>query len=257
MVTDPILDQLGRTLRSHRERAGLGVSELARRAGVSRRYLTDVERGRANVTILKLASLASALRVPLADLCDIPSRGPSVRRVALVGLRGAGKSTIGRRLALDLELPFVELDQLIEERSGMRLADSFSMHGEAWYRKLEREALEAWLERSGSGVLATGGSIVTHPESWQRLLETCRVVWLRAEPDDHWKRVIEQGDTRPMASHPRAREELREILADREPLYERSHLIVDTSRTGIRGAVESVRAAVERDRWPGLEAARS
>lgn len=224
-----LLNELGRRIRMRRQEAGLTAADLARRSGVSRRYVTEAESGRANLSIVKLARLAVVLRVTLAELCDLPLPSPRNERIALVGLRGAGKTAVGRILASRLEVPFVELDGLVEEVAGMTLAEIFSLHGAAYYRDLEREALERCLTRSGTCVVATGGSIVTHAEAWERLLQTCHCVWLRADPDDHWTRVIRQGDERPIQARPRARDELRAILAEREPLYRRAHAVIDTS----------------------------
>lgn len=222
-----LLIHLGHRLRRRREKLGLTLSELAERTGVSRRYLTDAEAGRANLSVLKLAALAGALRIGLGELCDIPLTRPR-RRIALVGLRGAGKSTVGRAVAQELEVPFVELDRLVEERAGISLAEIFDFHGEPHYRAVEREALEDWLARSGEGVLATGGSIVTHDDSWDRLRDTCFTVWLRASAEDHWDRVVAQGDMRPMR-RPRAMDELRARLQVRESLYGRAQLTMETS----------------------------
>jgi len=207
-----ILGRLGERIAAERAAARLTLSDLARRSGLSRRYLTEAEAGRANLSVLELARVAAAPRVPLERLVAVPLPAPVNRRIALVGLRGAGKSTVGPALALALEVPFVELDELVAERAGLALAEIFAIHGEGHYRTLEREALEQWLASAGAGVLATGGSIVTHEESWRRLLDTCHVVWLRADPEDHWRRVLGQGDTRPMRARDRAMDELRAIL---------------------------------------------
>ncbi len=224
-----LLTELGRRLREAREGARLSLSELARRSDLSRRYVTEAEAGRANLSVLKLARLALALRVPLRELCDLPLNASRGERVALVGLRGAGKSTVGRRLALALEAPFVELDQRIESLAGMTLAELFDLRGSATYRELEREALEAVLAEGQRQVIATGGSIVTAPETFARLRESCRTLWLSASADDHLARVIEQGDRRPMQGRPRAEEELREILASRRELYGLCERSIDTS----------------------------
>ena len=195
------------------------VTELAERAGLSRRYVTEAEAGRANLTVLKLARIASALRLPLGDLCDLPEFGPPTERVALVGLRGAGKSTVGRLLAKELEVPFVELDERVERRAGLSLAAIFDLQGVETYRRYEREALEEVLSEGQRQVIATGGSIVTSDATYARLRESCRTVWLQAAPEEHLQRVLDQGDHRPVEGHPRALDELREILERRGGLY--------------------------------------
>ncbi|MCB9833888.1 MAG: helix-turn-helix domain-containing protein [Planctomycetes bacterium] len=244
MTRDWLQMELGRRIRRERERQGMSLSDLASRARLSRRFLTEAEAGRANPSIVKLAGIARALRMPLGRLCDLPLAGSEGRRVALIGLRGAGKSTIGRRLALGLERPFFELDRLIVDRSGLALAQIFSLHGETLYHRLEREALEDYLERAGDSVLATGGSLVTQAASFERLLESAFVVWLRASAQDHWNRVIAQGDLRPMSAHPRAKEELAQLLREREALYARAHLVVDTSSNDPERAVAAILAAL-------------
>ncbi len=221
------LDELGRRVRQAREKAGLGVGETARAAGVSRRYLTETEAGRANPSALVLARLAETLRVGLGELLDIPL-APSTERVALIGLRGAGKSSVGRWLARRLEVPFVELDQAVEERAGMPLAEIFDLHGAETFHRYEAEALEDVLARGERLVLAAGGSIVDSAKTYERLLATCRTVWLQARAEDHFQRVLDQGDGRPMRDRPRAMEELRELLARRSPEYARCGWALDT-----------------------------
>lgn len=220
--------ELARRLRAYRLRTELSVSELARRAGLSRRHVTQAEGGRANPTLFTLARLAAALGISLAQLCDLSGAGRG-ERVALVGLRGAGKSTVGRALALALEAPFVELDQRVEARAGMRLAEIFDLRGAPTYRRLEREALEEALGEGGRLVIAAGGSIVQSPEAFARLRQSCRTVWLRARPEEHLERVLAQGDRRPVEGRPRAMQELRAILSEREPAYGRCERTVDTS----------------------------
>jgi XRE family aerobic/anaerobic benzoate catabolism transcriptional regulator len=160
--------------------------------------------------------------------------------IALLGLRGAGKSTVGKRLADRLGLPFVELDELVEKAAGLSLAGIFSLHGEAYYRRLAREVLARFLEEGAPAVLATGGSVVADREAFRLLQKSCRTVWLQATPEDHWERVLRQGDVRPSAASPHAQEELRALLKAREPLYAQAELSVDTSRLGLEGTVEEV-----------------
>jgi XRE family aerobic/anaerobic benzoate catabolism transcriptional regulator len=173
------------------------------------------------------------------------SAGPLV---ALVGLRGAGKSTIGRALAGKLRVPFLELDSLVEEAAGLPLADIFSIHGEAYYRRLAREVLARFLAETGAAVLATPGSIVTDREAFRLLSRRCRTVWLQASADDHWQRVLAQGDQRPSAASPHAREELKALLRAREPLYSQAEITVDTSKLGVRGAVAALQDRLKAER---------
>jgi XRE family aerobic/anaerobic benzoate catabolism transcriptional regulator len=240
MEAQAVLTELGRRLRTTREAAGLSLADLARRAGVSRRHVTEAEAGRANLSVAKLAALAGALEVPLAALFA-PERARG-GRIALVGLRGAGKSTIGRKLALALEVPFVELDQRVEELAGLSLASIFELHGSAGFRKLEAEALEKVLAEGERLVLATGGSIVHSGATYERLLRTCRTVWLRARPEDHYRRVVAQGDRRPMDGRPRALDELTALLAAREAQHARCEVALDTSSTDVDAAVARLAA---------------
>lgn len=248
-----ILADLGRRLREARVRSGLSLTELADRAGVSRRYATDAEAGRANLSVLKLIDLASAAGVPLGDLLARPLGGKRSERVALLGLRGAGKSTVGRALALALEAPFVELDQRVEALAGSTLAEIFSLHGEDRFHALEREALEQVLAEGERLVLATGGSIVASEPTFARLCETCRTVWLRARPEEHYQRVVDQGDRRPMANHPRAMAELRSILAEREPSYARCAVEVDTSGRSVEEVVGRILDGLGAEDGEGLD----
>jgi len=229
MRPELFLAAVGRRTRQAREAAGLSLTEAARRAGLSRRFLTLLEGGHANISVLRLAGLAAVLRVPLRELCDVEvTRAPELR-VALLGLRGAGKSSVGRLLAGRLEVPFVELDALIEERAGMSLRTLFDTYGDVFWREHQLGALEHWLATHGSGVLATGGSLVVDPAAFARLRDTCRTVWLRAEPEEHFQRVVDQGDLRPITGHSRAMAELKSILALREPLYAQADLVAETS----------------------------
>jgi XRE family transcriptional regulator, aerobic/anaerobic benzoate catabolism transcriptional regulator len=236
-----LLARLGSRLRSRREARGLSLAELARRAGVSRRYLTEAEAGRANPSVVVLARLAESLESTPAALLE---EAPSGERIALLGLRGAGKSTVGKRLASALEAPFVELDQRIEELAGLGLSELFDLHGPEAFRRYEAEALERVLAEGERLVLATGGSLVTHAQTFARLRATCRTVWLTAEPEEHFQRVLAQGDRRPMQARPRAMEELRAILGEREALYARCERTVETSGKTPEAVVREIVAAL-------------
>ena len=233
MEPQELLRELGQRLRGARRVAGLTGAELARRAGISRRTVTEAEAGRANLTLTRLHGLAAALDLRLAELVDFDPATLRRGRIALVGLRGAGKSTVGRRLALEREGPFVELDQRIEEIAGLSLAAIFDLHGAGWFRKVQAEALESVLAEGENLVVATGGSIVASEATFARLRQTCHTVWLRARPEDHFERVVAQGDRRPMRGRPRALEELQSLLAGREAAYGRCDVTVDTSQRSV------------------------
>jgi XRE family transcriptional regulator, aerobic/anaerobic benzoate catabolism transcriptional regulator len=157
--------------------------------------------------------------------------------IALLGLRGAGKSTVGPRLARKLGTAFLELDAEIERAAGLSLAEIFELHGETYYRRLERETLMRLLAEPAGMVLATGGSIVNDRETYRLLRRRAVTVWLKAKPEDHWNRVLQQGDQRPMAKNPHAMSELRALLASREKLYSEAEHVVDTSRLDVEAVV--------------------
>ena len=266
------LTVLGARIRSLRTQRGLTRKMLAAQSGVSERFLAELETGCGNASVLLLRHLAKALDVSVASLV-LEGREPSAEmldttellrllapdelhdvqqwlakrfgeahweercdRVALIGLRGAGKSTIGAALAKKLDVPFVELDRLIEKASGLPLSTMFDLYGQSGFRRFERSCLDDLLANHTRFVLATGGSIVSEPATFKRLLATCYTVWLRATPEDHMKRVIAQGDMRPMAQSSEAMADLKRILAEREPLYAKASLVIDTSQTPVTAA---------------------
>ena len=229
VAMDEILKTLGRAVRSRRERGGMTRAALSQAAGISVRFLLDVEKGDANLSVLRLQALARALDAPIEDFLGPRGQPAMVRRIALLGIRGAGKTTIGRRLASRLGLEFVELDQLIEERSSLSLSEIFTVHGEEYYRRLERSALESVLAGEKGCVIATGGGIVTSPETFRLLKARALTIWLRASARDHWNRVLQQGDNRPLTGHPQAMTELRRLLSARRRLYSEARHTLDTS----------------------------
>lgn len=244
MNAELLLATLGRRIRSLRAARGFTLKELADRAELSARFLVQLESGTANVSVRKLATLARALGTTPSELLNGPGGEADTPVIALLGLRGAGKSTIGRRLARRLRVPFVELDRRVEEAAGLSLDEIFALHGQDYYRRLERDALELLLADGRPAVVATGGGIVTSAETYAFLRRRARTVWLRAEAADHWNRVVQQGDRRPMADNPEAMAELRRLLAERQPLYAEAAHVVDTSRLGVDEAVAAIAAAV-------------
>lgn len=237
---DQLLESLGRRVRQRRLRDSLTLRELSRRAGLSSRFLMDVEAGRGNISVRKLAAVASALGAELTDLLASGATDHSRPMVALLGLRGAGKTSVGRRLARRLKVPFLELDTVIAQRAGMALGEVFSLYGEDYYRRLEREALTDLLGAAEPGVIAVGGGLVTSPDTFALLRRHAVTVWLRARPVDYWNRVMTQGDQRPMKEHPQARDALRDIIARREPLYRQADLTVDTTSLTVGQTVAAV-----------------
>jgi XRE family aerobic/anaerobic benzoate catabolism transcriptional regulator len=271
---DALLAGIGSVVRAMREQRGLSRRELSERCGVSARFLADLEAGSGNISVARLAQVAQALQTSISALVapaeggaattppgsvaallsrlseqDLreteqwirsrfrPSRGPLV---ALLGLRGAGKTAIGMRLAEKLGVPFFEHDDLVERAAGLSLADIFSLHGEAYYRRRAREVLGRFLSETDAGVLATSGGVVTDREAYRLLQKHCVTVWLRATPQDHWQRVLQQGDTRPGKASADARSELRALLQARDPLYAQADVTVDTSRLGLEGSIREI-----------------
>ncbi len=237
--TPGLLDTLAHRVRALREARAWTRSRLAERAGLSLRFLARVESGQGNISILRLEALARALDTTPDRL--VRPRAHRSELVTLVGLRGAGKSTIGPLLARRLGCPFVEMDGLITEASGLTLEQLFELHGERYYRRLELDTVRSLLARGEPAVVAAAGGVVNEPTTWKLLCEKTTVVWLKASPEDHWSRVVAQGDRRPMANHPQAMQELRAILDSREPIYARARIVADTSWR----VPEEVAAAIE------------
>jgi len=250
-----------------RKQQGLSREELAKRSNLSTRFLADIESGTGNLSLNNLAGLSSALQISPALLlagidsdpvltmvaqCDASQRkelqlwlkarlNPCQNKIALIGLRGAGKTTIGKKLASSLKFDFVELDQQIEKTAGLTLQNIFELHGEDYYRQLELDVLINLILQQRSLVIATGGGIVTRNETYDLLQRNCFTIWLKAEPEDHWNRVLKQ-DPRPMANRPDAFAQLQNILNRREPLYSQADVIVDTSRNRIPSTVKKITA---------------
>lgn len=245
---------------------------LAHHAGVSERYLTQLESGKGNVSIVLLRHIATALGLPLARLVeDEPAESALVRqllsrltreqlelmvnsltkdthrhdRIALVGLRGAGKTTLGSALAAAKEIPFFELDREVERLSGTALGSVIELYGQQAYRRYELQALQQLLEQHPRFVVATGGSLVSEAATYELLLRSCVTVWVRTTPEEHMQRVLAQGDLRPMAGSQQAMEDLRRILAERSELYGRADVSIDTTGKTIDQSVREVLRGLE------------
>lgn len=228
-------------MRARRNELGLTLAALAKKTGMSERFLVQLEAGEGNISVARLEDVAEALGATAAELLAMADRERTPRNViALVGLRGAGKSSIGRAVARRLRVPFVELDELIVREAQMTLSTIFEIHGERYYRGVEREVLRRLLDADEACVVATGGSIVTDAETWGMLRARAMTVWLRATPQEHWDRVVAQGDVRPMRDRPRAMNELRQLLGARTPLYEEAKVVVDTSKKKPTAVVDAL-----------------
>jgi XRE family aerobic/anaerobic benzoate catabolism transcriptional regulator len=260
---EALLRGLGLAVRALREGQGWTRENLARRAGLSARFVAQLEAGLGNISVARLDGVARALGSPLAPLLEAiepegdelaPLRrevaalaarasAPALRDavtalqaaaparpavIALLGLRGAGKSTVGPLLARRLGVPYTELDDLIQDAAGLNLREMFELHGEGYYRQQEAAALRRLLDQGRPAVLAVSGGIVAHPEAMRLLQERTVTVWLRATPEQHMARVTAQGDRRPMANRPNAMAELRALLQSRAPLYQSARLVLDT-----------------------------
>jgi XRE family aerobic/anaerobic benzoate catabolism transcriptional regulator len=258
------LQALGRRVREVRDRRGVTRKLVAREAEVSERHLAHLEGGEGNVSIVLLRRIAQALNVSLVDLLAPDAEDTvekrlirrflerlpqhrleevvfrlmrdfgheeSVRRkrIALIGLRGAGKSTLGARLASEMGVPFVELAREVERETGMPVSEMLSLYGQSGYRRIEKRTLERVLKANDRMVISTGGGIVSQQETFDCLLGSCFTVWVKAQPEEHMARVVAQGDLRPMAGNDEAMEDLKRILDAREPMYGKADAVVDTA----------------------------
>jgi len=276
------LGALGERVRNLRAQRGMTRKILARDSGVSERYLALLEAGEGNVSVVLLKRIAQALNVPAIELLreELPNDASAERneldklarrlspaqlrraaellqrefdvdvkarsgRIALVGLRGAGKSSIGALLAKRLKAPFVELDREVEREANTSLNEIFLLYGQAGYRRYERAALERIVAKHERVVIATGGSIVSEPETYDLLLASCTTVWLKAAPEEHMARVVAQGDTRPMKGNREAMDDLRRILNTRAALYGRADCTIDTSGRAIEQSLDELAAKVD------------
>ena len=277
---DDYLRDLGGRVREERARRGMTRKLLARDSGLSERYLAQLESGKGNLSIKLLRRVGEALNLPLVRLLgDEASQPPELqpivellrrlpperlrearalldthfaagdrearlRRIALIGLRGAGKSTLGGMLAQHLEVSFIELDAEIEKDFGLSLGEIFALSGQSAYRRSERRALDGVIEAHPRFVLAAGGSIVAEPGTYEELLSRCFTIWITASPEEHMSRVIAQGDFRPMADNKEAMADLRRILAARTPLYARADAVVETAGRTVEESFRQLLAAL-------------
>jgi XRE family transcriptional regulator, aerobic/anaerobic benzoate catabolism transcriptional regulator len=275
------LTALGERVRALRARRGLTRKSLAAAADVSERHLANLEYGTGNASILILQQVANSLQCSLAELLgDVTTSNPEwlmireqlahadeamirrVRlsidemlgasggqtrnqRVALIGLRGAGKSTLGQRLADDLGYPFVEVNREIEKLAGCSVNEIQALYGMNAYRRYEKRALEAVIQSNPQAVIATPGGMVSDVATFNLLLSACTTVWLKAEPEDHMQRVIAQGDMRPMASSKEAMEDLKQILKGRAAFYSKADVTINTSAQDEGATFEMLSAQVK------------
>jgi XRE family aerobic/anaerobic benzoate catabolism transcriptional regulator len=184
------------------------------------------------------------MAVPVERLVREEERASGPERIALLGLRGAGKSTLGKKLAEALGAPFVELDREVEKEAGAKLGEVFAMYGQDAFRRFERRALERVLREEPRAVIAAGGSLVTDPGTYELLLEGCRCVWLKASPEEHMSRVIAQGDMRPFKGRSAALGEIKKLLEDRDKLYARAAVTIDTSGKSVKQSLDQLKRAL-------------
>lgn len=277
-AVDALIVRVGERVRKARQLKGIPRRVLSEISGVSPRYLAQLEGGAGNISIGLLQRVAIALgyrvewlmseedpwtseALHVADLfrsatADVrqkvldtlspePAQAMRAQRVCLIGLRGAGKSTLGARAGSELNIPFVELNRLIEEQSGMPVNEVMALYGQEGYRKLEALAVNRVIETYETMILAVAGGIVSEPDTYTTLLNRFHTIWIKASPEEHMARVHAQGDTRPMAGNPEAMEQLKSLLASREALYEKALARLDTSGKSLKQSLAELLALVK------------
>jgi XRE family transcriptional regulator, aerobic/anaerobic benzoate catabolism transcriptional regulator len=284
-IESGFLDQLGQRVRTMRALRGMSRKVLAKVSGISERYIAQLESGKGNVSIVLLRRVSNAMGAHLEDLIPAADPAPdwqmfrdllrkatpsqiaqakdvlaghsatthraSFAGIALIGLRGAGKSTLGKVLAKKIGWNFVELNKEIEAQNGLSIAEIIALYGQEGFRRMEQNALTQLLARKEPMVLATGGGIVSEPLTFDLILSSFYTIWLKAEPEEHMARVRRQGDLRPMADDRSAMAELRNILLSREPLYARASATVDTAGLSVDAAaarlIDTVRPVLQNE----------
>jgi XRE family aerobic/anaerobic benzoate catabolism transcriptional regulator len=248
-----LLRDLAQRIRTLRKARSLTRKNLSQLAEVSERHLAQLESGEGNISVVLLNRIARALNTSLAELfaqdeqSSTSETSPRIKRIALIGLRGAGKSTLGQKLAETRNIPLIELDREIEKETGMPLADIFSLYGQSGYRAIERRTLERVTNEYDRAVFSIGGGVVNEPETYDYLRANCFTIWIKAKPQEHMDRVVAQGDFRAMAGNDRAMEDLRRILSAREPLYRQADATLDTSNATVEESFARLQSALNSD----------
>jgi XRE family aerobic/anaerobic benzoate catabolism transcriptional regulator len=239
--------ELGSRIRALRERQRISRKRMAHESKISERYLAQIESGQANISVVLLRRVAATLGVGIAQLfaADASDGGTGRRkRIALIGMRGAGKSTLGAMLARALRIPLIELNREVARETGLPAAEVMALYGIAAYRQIEQRVLARVAFEQAHAVIVAGGGIVNEEEAFATLLANCYTVWIKARPEEHMARVLAQGDFRPMAGHPAAMEDLQRILAGREAMYRRADAVIDTSGDTPAASFAKLRAAL-------------
>jgi len=269
---------VGARVKSARKKSSMSRKVLSELSGVSQRYLAQLESGAGNISIAILYRIATALEKSpewfldsknydeetyvIAErfnhanpelkkqiewlLSEVKANSEKAQRICLIGLRGAGKSTLGRYIAEQLSYEFIELNQAIERHCGMAVSEVMALYGQEGYRQLEGQAITAIVESRNKVVLAAAGGVVSDADTFNNLLSSFHSIWLRAQPEEHMQRVRDQGDSRPMAGNPRAMEDLKSILTNRQALYARADIMIDTSGRTLEESQSDLLSVVKR-----------